>query len=162
MFLLANLMRHIFEKILDLLKGANIPYQHLKHSPTHTSEESAEARGESLDIGAKAMLMKADDNYSLFVLSASKKIDSKKIKTLLHARSLRFATPEELLEQTSLVPGSVPPFGRPILPFDLYVDHSIESLSRVAFNAGSLSDSIIMSTSDYLALCGGTLCSFSK
>jgi Ala-tRNA(Pro) deacylase len=155
-------MSQTFEKILDLLKSANVSHEHLHHAPTHTSEESAQARGESLDVGAKAMLVKADERYALFVLSASKKIDSKKIKTLLQARSLRFATPEELLEQTSLVPGSVPPFGRPILPFDLYVDHSIEALPRVAFNAGSLSESIMMSTQDYLRLCGGTLCSFSK
>lgn len=155
-------MNAIFEKILELLQNERIPYQHIHHKPTYTSEESAEARGESLDVGAKALLMKVDDSYSLFVLSASKKIDSKKIKTLLAARSLRFASPEELLEQTSLVPGSVPPLGKPILPFPLYVDQSIEELPYVAFNAGSLSDSIIISGKDYLNLCNGTLCSFSK
>lgn len=155
-------MNTIFEKILKLLQNEEILYQHIHHKPTYTSEESAEARGESLDVGAKAILMKVDDIYSLFVLSASKKIDSKKIKTLLAARSLRFASSEELLEKTLLVPGSVPPFGKPILPFPLYVDHSIEGLSRVAFNAGSLSDSIVISGKDYLNLCNGTLCSFSK
>lgn len=155
-------MNPIFEKILSLLQNERILYQHIHHKPTYTSEESAEARGESLDRGAKAILMKVDDIYSLFVLSASKKIDSKKIKIHLKARSLRFASTEELLEQTSLVPGSVPPFGKPILPFDLYVDHSIETLPRVAFNAGSLSDSIIISGKDYLNLCKGTHCSFSK
>ncbi|MFN4174160.1 MAG: YbaK/EbsC family protein, partial [Parachlamydiaceae bacterium] len=130
--------------------------------PTYTSEESAEARGESLDIGAKAMLMKVDETYRLFVLSASKKIDSKKVKNLFHSKSIRFANPEELQALTSLVPGSVPPFGNPILPFPLYVDESIQTLSQVAFNAGSLTDSIIMKQEDYLKICGGTLSSFSK
>jgi Ala-tRNA(Pro) deacylase len=151
-----------FEKVLDFIKNANIPYQYIKHQPTYTSEESATARGESLDIGAKAMLMKVEDTYALFVLSASKKIDSKKIKNLLKTRSLRFATTEELFELTSLVPGSVPPFGKPLFPFPLYVDQSIEELTKVAFNAGSLTDSIIMDRKDYLKLCNGTVCSFSK
>lgn len=155
-------MNRIFEKILELIKSAKIPYQYIHHQPTYTCEESAEVRSQSLDVGAKALLMKVEDSYSLFVLSASKKIDSKKIKALLHARSLRFASPEELLKQTSLVPGSVPPFGKPIIPFQLYVDHSIQELSYVAFNAGSLSDSIVISGKDYLNLCNGTLCSFSK
>ena len=155
-------MNTIFEKVLELLQNEKIPYQHIHHKPTYTSEESAEARGESLDVGAKAILMKVDGIYSLFVLSASKKIDSKKIKTLLAARSLRFASSEELLEKTSLVPGSVPPFGKPILLFPLYVDYSIKGLSSIAFNAGSLSDSIVISGKDYLNLCNGTLCSFSK
>ena len=43
----------------------------------------------------------------------------------------------------------MPPFGRPILPFDLYVDPSIFANERIAFNAGSLTDSIVMSTADY-------------
>lgn len=155
-------MDNIFEKIVKLLNDAEIPFQTLHHEPTHTCEESAKARSESLHIGAKAMLMKVNDTYSLFVLSASKKIDSKKIKTIFKARSLRFANPEELFELTSLVPGSVPPFGKPILPFPLYVDHSIEELTQVAFNAGSLSDSIIMTRKDYLNISNGILCSFSK
>lgn len=155
-------MNPIFEKILEFLENEKVSYQHIHHKPTYTSEESAEARGESLDKGAKAILMKVDDTYLLFVLSASKKIDSKKIKTLLRARSIRFASSTELLEQTALVPGSVPPFGTPILPFPLYIDHSIGRLSSVAFNAGSLSDSIVISARDYLNLCNGTLCSFSK
>lgn len=155
-------MNKVFEAILKHVKSAKVPYQYIHHQPTYTCEESAKARCESLEVGAKAMLMKANDSYSLFVLSASKKIDSKKIKSFLGVRSLRFASPEELLELTSLVPGSVPPFGKPILPFQLYVDHSIEELSHVAFNAGSLSDSIIISGKDYLDLCNGILCSFSK
>lgn len=155
-------MSTIFEKILEFFESRKIPYQHIHHQPAYTCKESAKARNESLDIGAKALLMKVDDSYSLFVLSASKKLDSKKIKNFLSARSLRFATAEELLEQTSLVPGSVPPFGKPILPFQLYVDHSIEELLHVAFNAGSLSDSLVISSKDYLNSCNGIVCSFSK
>lgn len=155
-------MSTVFEKVLDFIKMANIPYKHVHHISTYTSEESAAARGESLDVGAKAMLMKVEDTYALFVLSASKKIDSKKVKSIFKTRSLRFATAEELFELTSLVPGSVPPFGKPLFPFPLYVDQSIEELTKVAFNAGSLTDSIILDRKDYLSLCNGTMCSFSN
>ena len=62
----------------------------------------------------------------------------------------RFATHEELLELTGLVPGSVPPFGSPILPFELFVDPSLEAQERISFNAGSLTNSIQMSLKDYL------------
>lgn len=155
-------MTEVFENLLEFINNAKVSFKQLHHSPTYTSEESAAVRGESIEVGAKAMLMKLDDVYSLFVLSAARKIDSKKVKTLLPCRSLRFAYAEELLEQTSLRPGSVPPFGKPILPFNLYVDDSIQNLPYVAFNAGSLSDSIIMETQDYLNLCNGVICSISK
>ena len=67
-------------------------------------------------------------------------------------RRFRFASADELRELTGLVPGSIPPFGRPILPLDLYVDTSILSNERVAFNAGSLTDSIIMDREDYIRI----------
>ncbi|MGL4539441.1 MAG: YbaK/EbsC family protein [Candidatus Rhabdochlamydia sp.] len=155
-------MSAIFENLFQFITNSQIPFKHVQHQPTFTCEESAKARDEPLEIGAKSMLMKLDDTYALFVLSASKKLDSKKIKALIHCRSIRFATPEELFELTSLVPGSVPPFGKPILPFDLYIDLSIKDLPKIAFNAGSLSDSIVIATEDYLRLCNGSFCSFSK
>jgi prolyl-tRNA editing enzyme YbaK/EbsC (Cys-tRNA(Pro) deacylase) len=58
------------------------------------------------------------------------------------------------------VPGSVPPFGEPILPFPLYADTSIASNEKIAFNAGSLTDSVIMQVSDYLRLAKPTQFSF--
>lgn len=152
----------IFNNLLQFITQSKAPFKHIQHPPTYTCEESANARNEPIEIGAKAMVMKIDEAYAIFVLSAARKLDSKKIKTLIDCRSMRFATAEELFAQTSLLPGSVPPFGLPILPFNLYVDHSIINLDRIAFNAGSLSDSITMKTEDYLNLCQGCICSFSK
>jgi Ala-tRNA(Pro) deacylase len=91
-----------------------------------------------------------DDAFKLFVLSAALKVDSKKIKQRFSAKSIRFASKEELFELTGLVPGSVPPFGPPILSLELYLDPSVTQNEKVAFNAGSLTDSIILKTSDYL------------
>jgi prolyl-tRNA editing enzyme YbaK/EbsC (Cys-tRNA(Pro) deacylase) len=60
------------------------------------------------------------------------------------------------------VPGSVPPFGRPILPFELFVDVSIQQNEKIAFNAGSLTDSIIMRSRDYLTVAGGKVFLFTQ
>ena len=132
------------------LDGLGISYRHLTHAETRTSAESAAVRGEPLENGAKALVMKVGEQFHLLVLSAAHKADSGEIKRHFGVRSVRFATPEELLELTGLVPGSVPPFGEPVLPLKLYVDEHIRSLERVAFNAASLTESIIMSAADYL------------
>ncbi|MEW5799318.1 MAG: YbaK/EbsC family protein [Bacteroidota bacterium] len=152
----------VFETICALLKERNIPYQTVHHKPTFTSEESATARGEDVNIGGKAILMKIDDRFNLFVLSAALKIDSKKIKEHFKAKSIRFATKEELHSLTGLVPGSVPPFGKPILDFEFFVDRSVLQNEKIAFNAGSLTDSIIMKTSDYLSVTNPQLLNFSQ
>jgi Ala-tRNA(Pro) deacylase len=137
-------------EIKKLLASRDVQYREVHHEPTRTSAESAKARGEDLAIGGKAILMKVGEVFRLFVLSAAKKIDSQKIKEHFGEKKLRFATPEELKDLTGLVPGAVPPFGKPVTPFDLYVDVSITANEKIAFNAGSLMDSIIMGCKDYM------------
>jgi prolyl-tRNA editing enzyme YbaK/EbsC (Cys-tRNA(Pro) deacylase) len=142
----------LLEKIRELLTSEGISFREVHHEATRTSEESARARGEELRVGGKALLIKVDDTFRLFILSADRKLDSGAIRQHFGARKTRFATPEELMQLTGLVPGSVPPFGAPILPFPVYVDPSVLENERIAFNAGSLTDSVIMQVADYRRL----------
>lgn len=138
------------DRIRAHLKAAGVDFREVHHEPTRTSEESAKARGEDLNVGAKALLLRTDGTFRLFVLPADCRLDSKAVRRHVGARKTRFATAEELHQLVGLVPGSVPPFGEPILPFEIYADESIGTVTdRVAFNAGSLTDSIIMAASDW-------------
>jgi len=154
--------RDVFQSICQLLDEHGAHYRHLHHAPTRTSEEAARLRGEDLRIGGKALLVKTDDMFRLFVLSAARRFDSAAVKKNLKVKRVRFATAEELHDMTGLAPGSVPPFGRPILPFDLYVDVSITENDRIAFNAGSLTDSLILAVSDYLRAASPAVMQFSR
>jgi prolyl-tRNA editing enzyme YbaK/EbsC (Cys-tRNA(Pro) deacylase) len=141
----------VLNAIREWLNSQCVAFREVHHEPTFTSEQSASARGEELRNGGKALLLKGeDDQYRLFVLPADRKLDSTAIRKRLGFKRLRFANAAELESLTGLVPGSVPPFGRPILPFDLYVDEAIRTNERIAFNAGSLTDSIILAVADYL------------
>ncbi len=144
--------RSIFNVICELLDRDGVEYRTVHHEPTLTSEDSARARGEELKVGGKALLLKTGDEFRLFVFSAARKLASSAVRSRFDVRKLRFATKEELHQRTGLVPGSVPPFGDPVLPFPLYVDTSITENHRIAFNAGSLTDSIIMNVDDYLRI----------
>ena len=142
----------LLDRIREWLTAEGVVFREVHHAPTRTSEESALARREELRVGGKALLLKVDDTFRLFVMSAALKLDSGAIKKRFGSKKIRFATPEELMELTGLVPGSVPPFGPPILPFPLYVDPSVMANERIAFNAGSLTDSIILAVNDYARL----------
>lgn len=152
----------VLESIRQLLDDAGVVYKFVHHEPTYTSEQSAQARGESIKIGGKALLMKVGDDFRLFVISAARRVDSAAVRKHFSVKKSRFASGEELQEKTGLVPGSVPPFGKPVLPFDLYVDESILQNERIAFNAGSLTDSIIMPVDDYMRIARGEVFSFSS
>ena len=153
----------VLERIREALSRQGVAYREISHAPTHTSEESARVRGESLAVGAKALLLKTDDVFRLFVLPADRQLDTKKIKQELKVKSTRFATSEELLALTGLVPGSVPPFGNPILPFELYGDTAIGTVEdKVAFNAGSLTLSIVMKATDWKTVAKPAQFSFAR
>lgn len=155
-------MRSVYQSITSLLNSHGVIYRSVHHEPTRTSEESAKARGEDISIGGKAILMKVDDAFKLFVFSAAKRINSQKIKKHFNAKKLRFANAAELQQLTGLVPGSVPPFGAPILPFELYVDISVQNNTKIAFNAGSLADSIIVQTDDYFCIANAEIFDFAE
>ena len=151
----------MYETIIDWMRQQSIEFKEVHHEPTRTSQESANARGENISIGGKAPVVKIGDAFSLHVLSASRKLDSRAMKKHFNVKRIRFATKEELMELTGLPPGSVPPFGRPIMDLDLFVDTSILQNQKIAFNAGSLTDSIIMKTEDYLEIAKPEIYGFS-
>lgn len=152
----------MLNKIKNLLNAQSVEFREVHHGPTRTSEESALARGEDLSIGGKGLVVKIDDSFMLFVLSAARKLDSAALRKRFNTKNIRFATADELMDLTGLVPGSVPPFGKPILDLELYVDDSIVRNQKIAFNAGSLTDSIIMSVQDYMKVAQPTVFDFSK
>ena len=152
----------VFQKICNWLDTNKIVYKSLEHEPTYTSEDSAKARDEDLSIGGKAILMKVDGTFLLFVLSASKKINSKRVKEHVGAKKIRFSTSQELFDLCKLVPGSVPPFGEPVLPLKLYLDKSILVNEKIAFNAGSLTHSVVLRTTDYLEVAKPEIFDFSE
>jgi len=140
-----------FQKIKTFLDENHISYEYKEHEEVHTSEEAAKARGEDIKIGAKAMILKADDKFVMLVLSAAKKIDSRRVKEILSAKSLRFATPEEVMQLTGCLPGGVPPFAN-IFSLDFIVDKTIVANEFMAFNAGERTKSLKIKTKDYLEL----------
>jgi prolyl-tRNA editing enzyme YbaK/EbsC (Cys-tRNA(Pro) deacylase) len=152
----------IFEHLTQFLTAQPIVFRTVHHEATLTSEASAKARGEDLSVGGKAIVMKIDAEFKLFVLSAALKIDSQKIRNHFNAKKTRFATAGELQQLTGLAPGSIPPFGKPILNLAVYVDASIVRNEIIAFNAGSLTDSIIMPTKDYLKITQPVILEFSQ
>jgi len=141
-------MTTLLTQIQELLDSQQVTYEIKHHPAVRTSEEAALARGESLQIGAKALLVKDDIHFVLLVLPAHLKLDTKKAKKVLNSRNLRFATSEELMQIVNVEKGAVPPFG-PLFNVEMIVDHKLFENEFMTFNAGSLETSIKMRTQDY-------------
>jgi len=140
------------QRIVALLDASGCAYEVIEHDVVSTAREAAAARATDLAEGAKAILLKYDRRFGLFVLSAALQIRSARIRRGLRARRTRFAYRDELGEMTGLLPGAVPPFGEPVLPFPLFADPSLERHDTMVFTAGSRTTSIRMATVDWLRI----------
>jgi len=139
----------VYRAICSHLDDRGVDYEVIEHTPTETAEQAAAVRGTPLEMGAKSILFKTDDTFRIFAFSAGRALRSRLMRKHFGVKRTRFATAEELDTLTGILPGAVPPFGQPILPFDLYVDPSLLERDQIVFTAGVRNRSLILSTADY-------------
>ena len=141
----------VFERITELLEGNAAGFRVMEHEPVRTSEQAARVRGTPLEQGAKALVLKAGDEFVMVVISAAVKVDFGKLRAYLGGGKVRFATPEEVAERTGCQPGGVPPFGN-LFGLRVIVDPTLTEHERIDFNAGERTKSVDMRTEDYLRI----------
>lgn len=140
----------VLAAIRDRLAAAGAEVEELRHPPVTTAGEAAEVRGTPLAMGAKTIVLKIDDRFALFALSAAARIRTRHLRRGLGMRRARFADADELARLTGLRPGAVPPFGEPVLPLPLHADAALAERERIAFTPGVRDRSMIVAAEDWL------------
>ena len=141
----------VTELLERFLREQGARFRIMEHAPVFTSEEAARVRGTPIESGAKALVFLAGDRPVHVALPGARRVDNARLRAVLGARTLRFATHEELLALTGCVPGAVPPFGN-LFGLPALVDEALAERSEIAFSAGSNTVSIIMRGDDFLRL----------
>ena len=138
----------VFKKICRLFDEKNIQYEKFHHEPTRTSEDAARIRGVDLHTGAKALVVcgsKTKQHY-ICVIPADLRLNAKKVRGII-GENISFA--QDVAAVTGCVPGSVPPLGS-VVGLKTLCDARLAENEVINFNAGSLTDSIQMSYTDYV------------
>ncbi|MEM4239629.1 MAG: YbaK/EbsC family protein [Candidatus Woesearchaeota archaeon] len=138
----------LIDELKKFLDDRKIQYKSAVHEPVYTSEQAAKVRNEPLESGAKAMVFRSEGNFLMVVIAGDKKIDFKKVKSVINSSSLSLASPEEVLKVMGCEIGSVPPFGN-LVNIPVYMDKSLERSPIINFNAGRHDTSFSMSLADY-------------
>jgi Ala-tRNA(Pro) deacylase len=149
-----EMVNNVFEKLVELFTAGGARFRSLEHAAGSKSSQSvAEIRGTELGQGAKALVLHTKGNgvnrYVLAVLPADMQADLTKVAVHFGARRASLASPDEVMDLTGCVFGAVPP-----VSFDerlaLVMDpHLFTRYGELAFNAGHLDRSIIISTKDF-------------
>lgn len=150
-------MSDLGDRILAALRDHGAHVEVRDHDAASTAEEAAARRDTALADGCKAIVMKlgsgARARFAVLAFAADRSIDNRKLRRHLGVRRYRFATREELAELTGgLLPGSVPPFGRPFVDLPLYVDAARTTNPRMWFTNGSRTQSVQVEVRDWLSV----------
>ncbi len=139
-----------FARLVAALTEASVPFVHTHHPPVFTSAEAAAARGTELCSGAKALIVKGRDGFTMAVIPADLTLHSNVLRKHLGSKRMRFATKDEVWSITGLTPGSIPPFGS-LFGLDTICDIRLAENDRINFNAGSHTESFQMGYEAYIA-----------
>ncbi len=145
----------VVTKIRSILEERNITYRFFEHEAVRTSEEAHALRPEyKLAQGAKALIIKckipnAERKFIMCVIPGDARLDSEKVKALVSAKSITFATKEEADAITGGVEfGGVPPFGN-LFGIPVYMDPKLSENEEIIFNCGDRRASIALAFKDY-------------
>lgn len=147
-------MTTVNERLVAMLDTEQAKFRIVNHLNAGKSEEVARIRGTENKQGAKAMVcaVKMADGSSSFVLAilpGDKRLDFSLLATAVGAKKATIADRDVAMTMTGCEIGAIPPFSfNPELR--LVVDPRLLSENEeIAFNAGRLDQSVILSAADY-------------
>lgn len=137
------------KKLKRFLDEKKIKYVSIKHSLAYTAQEiaaSAHIHGREV---AKTVIVKLDDKLAMAVVSANDKVDLKLLKNASGAKTVELASEDEfhdLFPDCAL--GAMPPFGN-LYGMEVFIDKGLIDKMEITFNAGSHTELIRLSYSDF-------------
>lgn len=152
----------VYHQIFEILKIHAVQYEKFEHIASDNCTQAANERGLDLSVGAKSILFKAKNDFVIFTIRAHLEVDSNKVRKILGVNKLRFATNNELMANCHVVKGALAPLVSKLYGIPHFIDKSLQTGEKIAFNAGVLTESVVISTQDFLRLIDGQFCEFSK
>jgi Ala-tRNA(Pro) deacylase len=138
--------------LTTMLDEAAVDYELLPHARTETAAAEAEVLGVTPGEVAKTLVLSTPSGHVRAVLSASDRIDLRKVREHVEGGKRIHLAPEEELERDypDFELGAVPPFGG--ADERVLVDSRLAERESVVLEAGSHEQSIRLRTADLLDL----------
>ncbi len=147
-------------KVISYLEKNKIKYEVISHRQVFTAHDLAMTLHLQHGQIAKSLLMKADNDYILAILSADKNLDMKKLAKLIKAKKIVMPKEKVMTEKFKVKPGALPAFGG-LYKLPVYVDKLILKQKKILLSPGSFVDSLLLNPKDYVILEGAIVGSFS-
>lgn len=139
----------ISSRLKALLDAQHVKYTAQSHPTVYTAQEIAAAAHVPGRQLAKCVLVKTQQGVTLAVLPAIYRVDLKKVKTLLKAKTLRLASESEIKQAFPDVEvGAMSPFGN-LYNIPVVADKSLAEADEIACNAGTHTETVTLRYRDF-------------
>ena len=139
----------VLKRLKDYLDENQIKYVKISHSPAFTAQEIAASSHISGNELAKTVIVKVNDGFAMAVLPTTRKIDFESLKKVMNNKNIRLANEDEFKDiYPDCEVGAMPPFGN-LYKLPVYVAKALAEHKEIAFNAGTHTDVIKISYSDF-------------
>ena len=130
---------------------------------TSTVAEAAEALAVETEQIIKSLVFRINDEPLLVINNGLAKVDRKKIAHALGVgrKRVKFASPEQALEVTGYVVGSMPPFGH-LTRLRTLVDEAVTKLDVVYGGGGSINAMMQLTLPELLRVTGAAVMALSE
>jgi prolyl-tRNA editing enzyme YbaK/EbsC (Cys-tRNA(Pro) deacylase) len=142
--------------VLDALAVLRADYEVVRIDPAFAATAAfCERYGYSPERSANCIVVASKTSprrHAACLVQATRRLDvNRTVRRLLDARKASFASAEETVELTGMLPDGVTPFGLPTqLP--LYVDSGVMAFDRVIVGGGSRSLKLLVATEVFLRM----------
>jgi len=140
------------QRLMQFLADHHVKFVTISHSPAFTAQEiaaTAHVPGKQL---AKTVVVKLDGKAALAVLPATDMVSLERLRRATGADLVELASEDEFGD---LFPGcevgAMPPFGN-LWDLNVFVDQRLREDEQIAFNAGSFTELVQLSYSDFETL----------
>lgn len=138
-------------RVRKYLISHGVGYELERHPPAYTAQEIAAVEHVPGRTFAKPVIVNADGRLIMTVLSANRLLDMDKVKAVLGSDDVRLAREEEFAPIfDDCERGAEPPFGN-LYGIPVLVDEDLPP-DEMVFNAGSHTETMKVSTVEYLSL----------
>lgn len=136
------------KQLFDCLNQSKAQYEILRHAEAMTAQRIAQAEHVKGRHQAKVVMLKSGNEHLMVVVPADHHIDLEKIEKAI-GKPVSLGTENDfksLFPDTAI--GAMPPFGN-LYGLPTYVDKHLAEQNYIVFEAGTHTDAIKMSYSDY-------------
>jgi Ala-tRNA(Pro) deacylase len=149
-----GLMSDPVEQVCGALDALGISYERYTHPAVFTSEEAAEHWAGIAATGVKNLFLrnKKGDRHYLVILEVGKEADLRRLVKVIGDDRLSFGSPQRLMGNLGLTPGSVSPFG--LLndsrnAVTVIIDEDLRGADRLIFHPNINTASLTISVPDF-------------